>query len=136
MRADDPGLGDALTAMLGPSVRRFRMAHLTVGNGVGLQVFEFADPVGESNVSGETPWHGGFTHLCVTAPDIEALAQQIAERGGRSSSVFRSIPGRPYAAYCSDPWGPERAPWGLLVRMTSIGGTENGAYSSYSRPGS
>jgi len=106
MRADDPGLGDALTAMLGPSVRRFRMAHLTAGNGVGLQIFEFIDPAGESNVSGETPWHGGFTHLCVTAPDIEALAQQIAERGGRSSAVFRSIPGRPYAAaYCNDPWG-------------------------------
>jgi hypothetical protein len=28
---------------------------------------------------------------------------------------------------------PERAPWGLLVRMTSIGGAENAACSSYSR---
>jgi Glutathione S-transferase, N-terminal domain len=27
---------------------------------------------------------------------------------------------------------PERAPWGLLVRMTSIGGAENAACSSYS----
>ena len=42
----------------------------------------------------------------MTAADIEALARKIAESGGRSSEVFRSIPGRPYpAAYCEDPWG-------------------------------
>ena len=29
--------------------------------------------------------------------------------------------------------GPERAPLGLLVRMSRIGGAENGAYSSCSR---
>ena len=34
MRADDPQLGVALVAMLGPRVRRFRIAHLTMGNGV------------------------------------------------------------------------------------------------------
>jgi catechol 2,3-dioxygenase-like lactoylglutathione lyase family enzyme len=106
MRADDPGLGPALLAMLGPRVQRFRIAHLTAGNGVGLQVFEFDDPPAEANVHGEAPWHGGFTHICVTAADIEALAREIAERGGRSSEVFRSIPGLPYAAaYCEDPWG-------------------------------
>ena len=106
LRADDPGLGPALHAMLGPHVRSFRIAHLTAGNGVGLQLFEFSEPPAEDNVHRNAPWRGGFTHLCVTAPNIEALTRKIAESGGRSSEVFRSIPERPYAAaYCEDPWG-------------------------------
>ena len=106
MRADDPGLGPALEAMLGKGVKAFRMAHLTMGNGVGLQVFEFLEPRAERYADGEAPWRGGFTHICVTASDIEGLARKIEEHGGESSAVFRSIPGKPYAAaYCTDPWG-------------------------------
>lgn len=106
MAAEDPGLGPALEAMLGPGVKRFRMAHLETGNGVGIQVFEFVEPRAEAFADGDAPWRGGFTHLCVTAPDIEALAEEIERRGGRSSPVFRAIPGKPYAAaYCRDPWG-------------------------------
>ncbi|MEZ4334343.1 MAG: VOC family protein [Myxococcota bacterium] len=106
MRADDPGLGPALAAMLGPEVKAFRMAHLTMGNGVGLQVFEFQAPRAETYADGDAPWRGGFTHICVEAPDIEALAESIAANGGVRSAVFRSIPGKPYAAaYCRDPWG-------------------------------
>lgn len=106
MRADDPGLGPALEAMLGPAVKAFRMAHLTLGNGVGLQVFEFLEPRAESYADGDAPWRGGFTHICVTAADIEGLADAIAANGGTRSEVFRSIPGKPYAAaYCRDPWG-------------------------------
>lgn len=51
MRADDPGLGPALEAMLGAGVKAFRMAHLTMGNGVGLQVFEFLEPHRDAHVS-------------------------------------------------------------------------------------
>lgn len=106
MRADDPGLGAALEAMLGPGVKRFRMAHLSMGNGVGLQVFEFLDPAAERYADADAPWKGGFTHICVTASDIEGLAHEIEHHGGKSSTVFRAIPGRPYAAaYCRDPWG-------------------------------
>ena len=106
MRADDPGLGPALEAMLGPRVKAFRMCHLTMGNGVGLQVFEFLEPRAESYADCDAPWRGGFTHICVTASDIEGLAREIAEHGGTRSDVFRSIPGKPYAAaYCKDPWG-------------------------------
>jgi len=105
MSADDPELGEALVSMLGPRVRRFRIAHLTMGKGVGLQLFQFIDPAplpAEESVF----WRTGFSHICVTAADIEALAAEIAARGGRRSPVFRAIPGRPYAAaYCVDPWG-------------------------------
>ena len=105
MRAADPELGEALVSMLGPRVRHFRIAHLTMGNGVGLQLFQFIDPA-PVPVDGSVFWRTGFSHICVTAPDIEALAAEIAARGGRRSPVFRAIPGRPYAAaYCADPWG-------------------------------
>lgn len=106
MHVDDPGLGPALVAMLGPKIRRFRMAHMTAGNGVGLQVFEYLEPAPEPGVHQDAPWRGGFSHICVTASDIEGLATSIARNGGRGSEVFRSIPGKPYAAaYCADPWG-------------------------------
>jgi catechol 2,3-dioxygenase-like lactoylglutathione lyase family enzyme len=106
MRAEDPGLGSALEAMLGSGVRRFRMAHLSMGNGVGLQVFQFLDPGARRYADADAPWKGGFTHICLTASDIEGLAREIERRGGTSSAVFRAIPGRPYAAaYCRDPWG-------------------------------
>ena len=105
MSADDAQLGDALASMLGPRVRRFRIAHLTMGNGVGLQLFQFIDPQ-PLPAEGSVFWRTGFSHICITDPDIEELSDQIARRGGRRSPVFRSIPGRPYAAaYCSDPWG-------------------------------
>ena len=127
LRADDPQLGPALAAMLGPEVRSFRMAHLSAGNGVGIQLFQFLEPRAEANVHRDAPWRGGFTHICVTAPDIEELAREIATRGGRSSEVFRSIPGRPYAAaYCEDPWGNviELNSHGYVETRTFLGAEE------------
>jgi catechol 2,3-dioxygenase-like lactoylglutathione lyase family enzyme len=106
MDAADPQLGPALRAMLGPRVRRFRVAHLNTGNGVGLQFFEFLEPRAEAPADPGAYWRMGLFHICVTAADIEGLARRVAERGGRASPVFRSIPGQPYgAAYCEDPWG-------------------------------
>jgi catechol 2,3-dioxygenase-like lactoylglutathione lyase family enzyme len=106
MDAADPGLGPALRAMMGSRVHRFKIAHLTAGNGVGLQMFEFLDPRSEPPDDAGAYWRMGFFHICVTDPDIEGLAARIAASGGRASEVFRSVPGRPYAAaYCEDPWG-------------------------------
>ena len=106
MDADSPHLGPALREMLGPRVKRFKMAHLNTGNSVGLQVFQFLDPPAEQPDDASAFWKTGFFHICITHPDIEEMAARIAEHGGRRSRVWREIPGKPYgAAYCADPWG-------------------------------
>src|SRR2546421_4594199 len=106
MNVADPELGPALTAMMGNRVKRFKLAHLTAGNGVGLQFFEFIEPRYEPPADRDAYWKATFFHICVTDPDIDGLAARIAARGGKSSEVFRAITGAPYAAvYCEDPWG-------------------------------
>lgn len=106
MATDDPILGESLEDMLGPQVKRFRMAHLQTGNRVGIQVYEFIDPKPEQT-SGDMPyWRTGFSHICVTHNDIEGLSAKIAARGGRRSKVWAVLKDKPYAAsYCADPWG-------------------------------
>jgi catechol 2,3-dioxygenase-like lactoylglutathione lyase family enzyme len=106
MDASDPQLGPALHAMLGPEIRRFRLAHLRSANGVGLQLFEFLDPAPPEHPTAGRSWGLGLFHLCVTDADIEGLAQRIVDHGGRQTGVFRAISGTDYAAaYCQDPWG-------------------------------
>ena len=43
----------------------------------------------------------------------------------------KTLPSSAVPLFSLPPELPERAPWVLLVRMTSIGGAENAAYSSY-----
>jgi len=106
MDATDPQLGEALAEMLGPRVKRFRMAHLNGANSVGLQMFEFLDPANEEPADPGAHWRTGIFHICVEDPDIEGLAARIEACGGRRSQVWRQIPGATYAAaYCADPWG-------------------------------
>jgi catechol 2,3-dioxygenase-like lactoylglutathione lyase family enzyme len=106
MAAVDDQLGAALEEMLGPKVRRFKMAHLKGSSGPGLQMFEFVDPAPAPALEPDAYWRTGIFHICVTDPDIEGLAARIASNGGRRSQVWRQIPGKPYAAaYCADPWG-------------------------------
>jgi catechol 2,3-dioxygenase-like lactoylglutathione lyase family enzyme len=106
MDATDPQLGPALREMLGPKVKRFRMAHLKGSSGPGLQMFEFLDPAPQAPAEADAYWRTGIFHICVTDPDIDGLAERIARSGGRRSQVWREIPGKPYAAaYCADPFG-------------------------------
>jgi catechol 2,3-dioxygenase-like lactoylglutathione lyase family enzyme len=106
MDATDSQLGAALAEMMGPRTRRFRMAHMISGNGVGLQLFEYVEPASRPRADREAFWEHGFFHICVTDADPEALAARIAETGGTAGGVWRQIPGAPYAAsYCTDPWG-------------------------------
>ena len=106
MATDDPILGESLADMLGPRVRRFRMAHLQTGNRVGIQVYEFLDPKPEQAPAEVPYWRTGFSHICVTHNDIEELAARIEAHGGTRSRVWAVLKDKPYAAaYCADPFG-------------------------------
>ncbi|AUV83586.1 glyoxalase [Salinigranum rubrum] len=81
------------------------VAHLVTGNGIGVELFEFAS-TGESNRSDIT--QPGFFHICVVDPDVEGLAERIDERGGEHySRIWRLFEEdeEHLLTYCTDPYG-------------------------------
>jgi len=84
-----------------------RVAYPTAGNGVGIEMFEFVEPRTGRFADDWEFWRPGIWHLCVTAPDVAALAAEIAAKGGRHrTKVLESPPGSGLSlTFCQDPWG-------------------------------
>ena len=71
---DDSAIGQMCDDVFGEGWGSFRIAHLSMGDGVGIELFEFPDTIEE-----ERPfeyWRRGLFHFCVQDPDIEALTQK------------------------------------------------------------
>lgn len=97
-----------LSDVLGPRFRRLRIAHLSTGGGVGLELFESIDPPHERRTEDVEFWKSGTFHFCVTDPDIEGLVERIRASGGRQlSRIWDDRPplGKFRMAYCQDPFG-------------------------------
>ncbi|MEE3064373.1 MAG: VOC family protein [Actinomycetota bacterium] len=103
--------GGLVADMLGPHVVSGKIAMMDAGNGVGLELFEFSDPKPDQRSADEnTQFYlrkTGTFHFCVVDPDVEGLAQRIADTGGRKrSAVWEFAPGASfYVCYCEDPFG-------------------------------
>lgn len=89
----------------GQHIKRMKNAHLTAGNGVGLELFEFMEPRTERREA--EGYHTGFFHLCLVVDDVDATAERIEEGGGkRISQKWNTRPGKTYfLQYCQDPFG-------------------------------
>lgn len=102
-------LGDIGADIYGPNFIANKMAMLSAGNSVGLELFEFVDPsTKESGNLEYAPWKPGYFHFAVVNPDVEGLVQRIIANGGqRISKVWDIAPGVfPYQlCYVQDPWG-------------------------------
>lgn len=108
VKRDDSHIGHQIIDVFGPAIGHFRQAHMSAGNGVAVELFEFVEPA----TPGEAPkfdyWRPGVFHLCVVATDIDALAARIAETGGRlrTSKIWDVFPDEPFRmCYCEDPFG-------------------------------
>ncbi|NRA99057.1 MAG: lactoylglutathione lyase family protein [Rhodobacteraceae bacterium] len=104
---DDSAIGQMCDDVFGPGWSRFRIAHLSLGDGVGIELFEF-----ENTVEEERPfeyWRRGLFHFCVQDDYLEDRIKVIEDLGGRQrmSPVRRYYPGeKPYRmVYCEDPFG-------------------------------
>ncbi|WP_019180131.1 VOC family protein [Microbacterium yannicii] len=93
--------------ILGDRFREAWQAHLLTANGVGLELFQFIDPVVEPGTVDIEYWRQGLWHLCLTDPDVAGAVARIVEAGGtQASPVTLFVPGKPYTlVYCRDPWG-------------------------------
>lgn len=84
------------------------MAGLQTANGVGVELFEFIDPV--TDPPPEVPveyTRRGTWHLCLTVSDVERQTRSVAAAGGRViTAPRRVVSGRPWTmSYLTDPWG-------------------------------
>lgn len=82
-----------------------KMAQLTSGNQVGLELFEF-DTTEDENAPADPTTPGPF-HICVVDNDIEELVHRIEEHGGEQhSDIWTIFPDQDYRlGYCTDPQG-------------------------------
>ncbi len=89
------------------SLQKVRMAYLSAGNGVGLELFQFSEPhmaAGEEANFDKNYYRGGYFHIAITTPDIESTIEKVVKNGGRK--VGDIVPIFDYhAAYVADPWG-------------------------------
>jgi lactoylglutathione lyase family protein len=102
----DTAIGIMCIDVFGEGWGEFKIAHLSTGDGIGIEIFEFPQntkPRHEFN-----PYPTGVFHFSVKDPNIEELAKKIVEAGGKQRMPIREYyPGKkPYKmVYCEDPFG-------------------------------
>jgi catechol 2,3-dioxygenase-like lactoylglutathione lyase family enzyme len=85
---DDSAVGVMCTDVFGVGWGSLRIAHLSTGDRIGVEIFQF--------------------HFCVQDPDVEGLAAKIIAAGGKQRMPVREyFPGeKPYRmVYMEDPFG-------------------------------
>ena len=90
---DDSAIGEMCTDVFGPGWGKFRIAHLSTGDRVGVEIFEFSNQ--ENPENNFEYWKTGIFHFCVQDPDVEGLAEKIVAAGGITvliGSVFVLAP--------------------------------------------
>jgi hypothetical protein len=66
---DDSLTGKAVRDIHGPNLKKMRMAWLSSGNQVGLEIFEYIEPKAQRRVTDNFEyWKSGFIHICITTP--------------------------------------------------------------------
>jgi predicted enzyme related to lactoylglutathione lyase len=107
-RTLEPGPAGELPPGLDARFGRARMAGLQTDNGVGLELFEFIDPVTDPAPDRRVDYtRRGTWHLCLTVPDVEELTRAAVASGGHVITAPRPVvAGRPWTmSYLTDPWG-------------------------------
>ncbi len=104
---DDSAIGLMCTDVFGPNWEKFKIAHLSTGDRIGVELFEFKNQ--ENPKDNFEYWKTGIFHFCVQDPNLEELAEKIEKAGGkrRMEKPRFYYPGeKPYRmVYVEDPFG-------------------------------
>ncbi|WP_201605668.1 lactoylglutathione lyase family protein [Psychrobacter sp. JCM 18903] len=104
---DDSPIGEMCTEVFGSGWGSFRIAHLSTGDRIGVEIFEFKNQ--ENPENNFEYWKTGIFHFCVQDPNVEELAERIVAAGGkkRMEKPRYYYPGeKPYRMiYMEDPFG-------------------------------
>ncbi|MET4693125.1 lactoylglutathione lyase family protein [Endozoicomonas lisbonensis] len=103
---DNSAIGVMCTDVFGSGWGSFRIAHLSTGDRIGVEIFQF--PNHEIPDDNFEYWKTGIFHFCVQDPDVEGLADRIVRHGGKQRMPVRYyFPNeKPYRmVYMEDPFG-------------------------------
>jgi catechol 2,3-dioxygenase-like lactoylglutathione lyase family enzyme len=105
--AGDGHAGRCAAEAFGSPFGGMQQAQLLAGNGVGIELFQFIQPVTPIGRTACEYWCTGPFHLCVGADDVARLAARVTAAGGRQRTAVRLVfAGEPYRwCYCEDPFG-------------------------------
>lgn len=103
----DSPIGVMCTDVFGSGWQSFKIAHLSTGDRVGVEIFQFRNS--ERPENNFEYWKTSVFHFCVQDPDVEGLAAKIVAAGGKQRMPIRYYyytGEKPYRmVYCEDPFG-------------------------------
>lgn len=103
---NETAIGMMCTDVFGSGWGSFRISHLSTGDKIGIELFEF--PNAQNPENNFEYWKTGVFHFCVQDPDLEGLLEKLVAHGGKQRMPVRPYyPGeKPYRmVYCEDPFG-------------------------------
>ena len=105
--ADDSLIGRTIRDIHGSDLKKMRVAWVSSGNQVGFEIFEYIEPKAQRRQENFEYWKSGFTHICITDPNIEDLCKKISDSGGKQrSDIWEIVPSKVYKiVFCEDPFG-------------------------------
>jgi catechol 2,3-dioxygenase-like lactoylglutathione lyase family enzyme len=106
----NPEAPDKFTDTLyGEDQPSFKLAHMSTGNGVGIELLEFDGNYPSKAKVWEHRRHGVF-HFGITVPDFEEFIARVIANGGRQVTDIKTLPkgdaaGNPFiAVFVEDPF--------------------------------
>ena len=83
------------------------MAWLSSGKQVGFEIFEYIEPKAQRRHENFEYWKSGFTHICITDPNIDHFCTKISSiRGKQRSNIWEIVQYKGYKiVFCEDPFG-------------------------------
>jgi lactoylglutathione lyase family protein len=76
--SDDSAIGVMCDDVFGKGWEKFRIAHLSTGDKIGIELFEFKNA--QPPEKHFEYWKTSIFHFCVQDPDLEGLAERIVKR--------------------------------------------------------
>lgn len=104
--SDDSDIGVMCDDVFGEGWERFKIAHMSTGDKIGVELFEFKDACKPDN--NFKYWESGLFHFCIQDPDLEGLLEKVKANGGKQRMPVRYYykGEKPYRmVYCEDPFG-------------------------------
>ncbi len=105
-RENNTAIGKMCIDVFGENFKDFKIAHLSTGDKIGIELFEFPETPKEKALF--NPYKAGIFHFCVQDPDVEGLAEKIVKAGGKQRMPIRYYypDEKPYRmVYMEDPFG-------------------------------
>ncbi|MDT0293730.1 VOC family protein [Mesonia ostreae] len=90
----------------GQGWKKFKFAHLSSADGIGLEIFEFAN--NSEKKSDNSSFKTSVFHFCVQHPNIEEMIERIVSHGGKETMPPQEMyPGKKLykMAFTEDPFG-------------------------------